>query len=143
MRTFLLGNGWATAWYLVHYVLLWPLWGFYTYFRDFKPGAGPQGGEAIVAFMIMYVLAVAGVALLNGVTLMMVAQTARWMRFLVWPLGLPTVSVAVAVCVLGISMNYTAARHGISGRMAVGIGVAVFAVAFLGANFAALAKVRG
>ena len=43
MRTFLLGNGWAIAWYLVHYVLLWPLWGFYTYFRDFKPGGGPQG----------------------------------------------------------------------------------------------------
>jgi hypothetical protein len=43
MKTFLLGDGWATAWYLVHYVLLWPLWGFYTYFRDFKPGAGPQG----------------------------------------------------------------------------------------------------
>ena len=32
---------------------------------------------------------------------------------------------------------------GISGRVAVGIGVAVFAVAFLGVNFAALAKVRG
>jgi hypothetical protein len=49
----------------------------------------------------------------------------------------------VAVCALGIIMNYAAARHDISGRVAVGIGVAVFAVAFLGANFAALAKVRG
>ena len=93
--------------------------------------------------MILYVLAVAGVALLNGVTMMMVAQTAGWMRFLVWPLGLPMVSAVVAVCMLGIIMNYAAARHGISGRVAVGIGVAVFAVAFLGVNFAALAKVRG
>jgi hypothetical protein len=93
--------------------------------------------------MIMYVLAVADVALLNGVALMVVAQTAWWMRFLIWPLGLPTVSAAVAVCVRGIIMNYAAARHGTSGRVAVGIGVAVFVVVFLGANFAVLAKVRG
>jgi hypothetical protein len=45
--------------------------------------------------------------------------------------------------VRGIIMNYAAARHGTSGRVAVGIGVAVFAVVFLGANFAVLAKVRG
>jgi hypothetical protein len=143
MKTFLLGNGWATVWYLVHYVLLWPLWGFYIYFRDFKPGAGPQGGEGIVALMILYVLAVAGVALINGVALMVVAQTAWWMRFLVWPLGLPTVSAAVVCLALFTIMDYAGARHGTSGRVVVGIGVTVFAVVFLGVNFSALAKVHG
>lgn len=96
MKTLLLGNGWVTLWYLVHYVLLWPLWGFYTYFRDFKPGSGPQGGEGIVVFMILYVCVVAGVALLNGIVMIVAARTAWWMRFLVWPLGLPTVSAAAA-----------------------------------------------
>ena len=143
MKTFLLGNGWATVWYLVHYVLLWPLWSFYTYFRDFKPDAGPQGGEAIVTLMILYVLAVAGVALINGIAVMVVVQTVWWMRFLVWPLSLPVVSAAAVGFVLFTIMGYAGARHGISGRVAVGIGMAVFAVVFLGANFSALAKVRG
>ena len=143
MRTFLLGNGWATAWYLVHYVLLWPLWGFYTYFRDFKPGAGPQGADGIVVLMILYVCVVAGVALLNGIVMIVAARTAWWMRFLVWPLGLPTVSAAAVCFALFTIMDYAGARHGTSGRVAVGIGVTVFAVVFLGTNFSALAKVRG
>jgi hypothetical protein len=143
MKTFLLGTGWATVWYLVHYVLLWPLWGFYAYFRDFKPGAGPQGGEAIVALMIVYIVAVAGVALLNGIVMIVAARTVWWMRFLVWPLGLPAVSAAAVCLALFIINDYAGARHGTSGRVAVGIGVIVFAIVFLGANFSALAKVRG
>ena len=143
MKAFLLGNGWATAWYLVHYVLLCPLWGFYTYFRDFKPGAGPQGGDAVIVLMILYVLAVTGVALLNGIVVIAAAQAAGWMRFLVWPLGLPMVSAAAGCIVLFIIMDYAGSRQGTSGRVAVGLGATVFVVAFLGANFSALAKVRG
>jgi hypothetical protein len=143
MRTFLLGNGWAIAWYLVHYVLLWPLWGFYTYFRDFKPGVGPLGADGIVVLMILYVCVVAGVALLNGIVMIVAVQTAWWMRFLVWPLGLPMVSAAAVCFALFTIMDYAGARHGTSGRVAVGIGVTAFAVVFLGTNFSALAKVRG
>jgi len=44
---------------------------------------------------------------------------------------------------LFIIMDYAGVRHGTSGRVAVGIGVTVFAVVFLGTNFSALAKVRG
>jgi len=87
------------------------------------------------------VLAVAGVALLNGIVIIVAARAAWWLRFLVWPLGLPTVSAAAGFA-LFIIMDYAGARHGTSGRVAVSIGVAVFAVIFLGANFLALAKVR-
>jgi hypothetical protein len=93
--------------------------------------------------MIAYVLAVAGVAFLNGIALMVAAQIAWWMRFLVWPLGLTAVSAGAAVCVLGIIMDCAAASHGTSGQVAVGIGLAGFAAVFLGANFSALATVRG
>ena len=40
--------------------MLLPIWGFYDYFRDFKPGAGPQGGEAMFVFMLLYAMAVVG-----------------------------------------------------------------------------------
>ncbi len=37
IKTFLFGgDGWATVWYLIHYLLLWPLGGFDAYFRDCK-----------------------------------------------------------------------------------------------------------
>ena len=143
MKTFLLGNGWVTLWHLVHYALLWPLWGFYTYFHDFKSGAGPQGGEGIAVLMILYVLAIAGVALINGIALMVVGQTVWWMRFLVWPLSLLVVSVAAGLCVLFVIMDNAGVRHGTSGRVTVGIGVTIFALVFLGLNFLALVKVRG
>ena len=48
-----------------------------------------------------------------------------------------------SLCTLFIIMDYAGVRHGTSGRVAVGIGVTVFAVVFLGTNFSALAKVRG
>jgi hypothetical protein len=34
----LLGSGWWRPWYGLHYLLLVPLWGFYAYCRDFRPG---------------------------------------------------------------------------------------------------------
>lgn len=143
VKTFLFGAGWATAWYLVHYLLLWPLWGFYTYFRDYKPGAGPQGGEAIVAFMLLYVLAITAVAAINGVVFAVVVQAVWWKRFLLWPLGLAAISACAGIFVLAIIMDFAPASNGTSGRVMVGIGVAVYVTLFLGVNFWALAKVRG
>jgi len=130
------------AWYLVHYLLLWPLWGFYSYFRDFKPGAGPQGGEAMLVYMILYVLAIAIVAAVNGIVLAVAAQTTWWKRLL-WPIGLTAISAVAAIGVLSMIMDYAPASAGTSGRVSVAVAVVIFALLFLGLNFWALAKVRG
>lgn len=34
--------------------LLWPVWAFTRYALDFVPGAGPQGGEAVMVLALMY-----------------------------------------------------------------------------------------
>jgi hypothetical protein len=142
IKSFLFGDGWATVWYLIHYLLLWPLWGFYAYFRDYKPGAGPQGGEAVVALMILYVLAITAVAAINGVIFAVAAEAVWWKRFLLWPLGLAAISACTGILVLAIMMDFAPANSGTSGRVTVSIAVAVYAALFLGANFWVLAAVR-
>jgi hypothetical protein len=143
IKTFMFGCGWATAWYLIHYLLLWPLWGFYAYFRDFKPGAGPQGGEAVVALMILYVLAIIGVAAINGVIFAVVVKAAWWKRILLWPLGLVSISACAAIVALLFIMDFAPASNGIGGRVTAIIGAAVCGALFLGANFWTLARIRG
>jgi hypothetical protein len=51
---------------LGHALVLAPLWGFYLYFRDFAPGAGPQGGEAILALMMLYAAVLLAIATWNA-----------------------------------------------------------------------------
>jgi hypothetical protein len=54
---------------LRHAVVLAPLWGFYLYFRDFVPGAGPQGGEAIFLLMVLYAAVLLAVSTWNAARL--------------------------------------------------------------------------
>jgi hypothetical protein len=50
--------------------VLAPLWGFYLYFRDFVPGAGPQGGEAIFLLMVLYAAMLLAIATWNSARLL-------------------------------------------------------------------------
>jgi hypothetical protein len=55
---------------LRHVVVLAPLWGFHLYFRDFVPGAGPQGGEAIFLLMVLYAAMLLAIATWNSARLL-------------------------------------------------------------------------
>ncbi len=138
---FLFGTGfWSAAWHLFHFLLLLPPWGFYVYFRDFVPGAGPQGGEAILAMMILYVLVLVGVAAINGLVLMIGSGGRWWQRFLLWP-GLVLLATIVAV-VLGFFTGglYFEETLNLRGRIALPVFALLTLVLFYGANFWALAK---
>lgn len=67
MLGFLFGGGWWTAWYLFMWFWLLPAAGVFYYFIDFVPGAGPQGGEAIFALMVLTLAAFLLIFLVNAV----------------------------------------------------------------------------
>lgn len=59
---------------LKHTVVLAPLVGFYQYFRDFIPGAGPQGGETIFLLMLLYAFVLLAIAVRSAVRLLWVRR---------------------------------------------------------------------
>jgi hypothetical protein len=67
MLGFLFGAGWWTAWYLFMWFWLLPAIGVFYYFIHFVPGAGPQGGEAIFALMVLTLVAFLFIFLVNAV----------------------------------------------------------------------------
>lgn len=139
---FLLGTGpWSAAWHILHFLLLLPAWGFYGYFRDFQPGAGPQGGEAVVVLLILYVLALLGVAAINGLLLMIAADGRWWQRFLLWP-GLVLLGTVLAIGLGFFAGDLFFEEHlNLGGRIAVPVSALLSLALFYGANFWALAKV--
>jgi hypothetical protein len=67
MLSFLFGGGWWTPWYLFMWFWLVPAAFVFHYFTTFVPGAGPQGGEAIFAVMMLIWIAFLFIFLFNAV----------------------------------------------------------------------------
>ena len=142
VATFLFGSGWSTLWHACHYVLLLPIWGFYAYFRDFEPGAGPQGGEAIFLFMVMFGLVVIGVSIVNAVLVMTSGEIAWWLRFVLMPLALflfPLVALF-----LGFAMADASAEphFDATGKARIAVTLPALVLAYYSLNFWALATTR-
>ncbi|MBN9504147.1 MAG: hypothetical protein BGO01_02685 [Armatimonadetes bacterium 55-13] len=124
--------GWLWGgWMLVH---LWPLKGFYRYFLGFQEGKGPQGGEAMALFGLMYFLSLYFIAWVNGSYLSKLIGT--------WP----GMGLMVGVC-LGSSLlwfkSWGALGKDKTKKTAALIGTILAAVLYFGANFWALGRIRG
>lgn len=65
------------AWALFRAIALYPIVWFYGYARDFEPGAGPQGGEAVALLGLLYFLLWLAIALVDGYR-MRRAGHSRW-----------------------------------------------------------------
>jgi fatty acid desaturase len=140
--TFLFGSGWSTLWYACHYALLLPIWGFYSYFRDFKAGAGPQGGEAIFLFLIMFGVVVVGVGIVNALLVITSSGLTWWLRYLVVPLAL--VLVPLVAMFLGVAMAdaSTEPHFDATGKARIAVTLPVLILLCYGLNFWALATTR-
>lgn len=139
---FLFGGGWWTPWYALHWLMLLPIWGFYAYFRDFKPGAGPQGGEAIMLFMFLYAMVVLGIGVVNALVVLVAGSGPWWQRFVLLPLLL--FCVPVVAFFLGFAMvdavsdpDFTEA-----GWWNIAVTLPVLVLLCYAVNFWALATVR-
>ena len=142
VATFLFGSGWSTLWYACHYALLLPIWGFYSYFRDFKPGAGPQGGEAMFLFLIMYGLVVVGIGIVNAVLVMTSSDLVWWLRFVLLPVALlvfPLVAMFLGVAMADAS---TEPHFDATGKARIAVTLPVLVLVYYGLNFWALATTR-
>ena len=63
---FLFGSGWSVTWHLFLYCWLLPFWAVASWMFDMVPGAGPQGGEAVLALLLFAVLGMTAVTLINA-----------------------------------------------------------------------------
>jgi hypothetical protein len=139
---FLFGSGWSTLWHAIHYLLLLPIWGFYAYCRDFKLGAGPQGGEAIFLFMFLYGIAVVGISVINAIVVVSKGNLVWWRRFLLWPgalLVFPGVAMFIGFAMLDAATDpdFTSA-----GKLRIAIALPMLILIYYSLNFIALAKSR-
>jgi uncharacterized membrane protein YidH (DUF202 family) len=118
---------------LGHAVVLAPLWGFYLYFRDFVPGAGPQGGEAIFLLMVLYASVLLAIATWNAARLIWVQRRRAPGRAM---LGGSAVIVATSLAVvLGVWLvqDMSLAPGGL-GRLEVTLRLSLAVALFCGAN---------
>jgi hypothetical protein len=86
----LLGHGRRRPWHL--FTLLWivPVALAIKWTLDLEPGKGPQGGEAIVLFLLVAMLGIAGCAVVNALRLYRGAPRTGaigWLRRLIVVLG--------------------------------------------------------
>lgn len=138
----LFGGGWWTPWYALHWLMLLPIWGFYTYFRDFKPGAGPQGGEAIFLFMVMYGMVIVGMSIVNLVLVMSSSDLAWWLRYILVPLALFAFPLVALFLGFAMADASTEPHFDATGKMRIAITLPILIVIFFGLNFWALATTR-
>ena len=85
---------------LRHAVVLGPLYGFYLYFREFVPGAGPQGGEAMFLLMLLYAALLLGIAIWNAAWLIRARRRRAWARALLEAASV--IAATLLAIVLGI-----------------------------------------
>lgn len=138
----LFGGGWWTPWYALHWLMLLPIWGFYTYFRDFKPGAGPQGGEAIFLFMVMYGMVIVGMSIVNLVLVMSSSDLAWWLRYILVPLALFAFPLVALFLGFAMADASTEPHFDATGKIRISITLPILIVIFFGLNFWALATTR-
>lgn len=132
----------AVVWSALHLCLLPPVWGLREYFRDFQPGAGPQGGEAIFLFMVLLALAAMVLAWADAAAVLTTPGIPGWRRFALWPVLLFLAPLLAAF--LGFAMADAAGDADLTdtGRQRIALGLAFILALFLGCCFGALADVR-
>lgn len=64
--TFLFGTGWWTLWHLALLAWLVPSGLLLAYFKGFKPGKGPQGGEVMLMLLIFVVTVLVTISLVDA-----------------------------------------------------------------------------
>ncbi|MCW8086103.1 hypothetical protein [Sabulicella glaciei] len=128
---------------LKHAVVLAPLLGFYQYFRDFIPGAGPQGGEAIFLLMLLYALVLLAIAMRSGVRLLRVRRQIGLRRALLGGIGVIGATLLVIVLGFWLVHDISLAPSGL-GATEVALRLLLAAALFYGANLwaGAVARVR-
>lgn len=120
---YLFGSGWWILWHGLLWIWLLPIafvaWWFATVFER---GAGPQGGEAIFAFLLLAFLGLAAMTGVNAFLLGAAVEGPWWLRYVALPIAAP---VAAAVIALAVAVTIDLATT----RTAAGV---LFAVADLG-----------
>lgn len=136
------GTPGAIMWSLLHLALLLPVWGLRDYFRDFRPGAGPQGGEAIFLLMVMLALAAIALAWIDAVLVLSTGGIPGWRRFALWPIALFLAPLLAAF--LGFAMADAAGEADLTdtGRQRIAAGLAFILALYYGCCFGALMDVR-
>lgn len=139
---FFFGSGWWIAWHAVLLISLVPLWAVMDWMRTMEPGKGPQGGEAIVLFLLLVVMVLIGVSLVNG---LMWAGTQPWtwvQRYVLFPFCLIVGWGFALWLIFWLANESSLAETSPTARVAMWWGlVASFAVIYLG-NLCAMAAVR-
>lgn len=133
----------AIVWSSLHLVPLPALWGLRSWFRDFQPGAGPQGGEAIFLFIVMLAMFATLVAWIDGIVVLTTGGVPGWRRFALWPVLLFVVPLFVSF--IGIAMADAASEADLTdtGRTRIALGLAFILALYYGCCFGALMDVRG
>lgn len=102
MLDFLFGRGRWVPWYLFMWFWLLPAAAVFHYFSDFVPGAGPQGGEAIFALMMVIWLGLLVAFVVNAVLLGHAAPHGWAFRWLLMPvLGFVAWGMMLLLVLLG------------------------------------------
>ncbi len=68
------------AWRIALVLMLWPVWSITRYALEFVPGAGPQGGEAVMLLALMYWLLWQGIAIGHMIAMARRGAGMRWQR---------------------------------------------------------------
>ena len=133
MLSFLFGGGWWTPWYLFMWFWLVPAAFVFHYFTYFVPGAGPQGGEAIFAVMLLIWIAFLFIFLVNAVMWGHAAQRSLTYRWVHMPaLALLAWAVMLLIVLVGADSVGKIGGEGYERQIANVVMFAVYVAAVLG-----------
>jgi hypothetical protein len=129
-------------WHMLHIAMLLPILWFVNYFQHFVPGAGPQGGEAVFALMLAYILGFGILSAVNALLLAFKAEGNLIQRVVLWPLYLVGAwSAAIGLVLIGAELGTAVESDAVERWGGVVCCVAALAV-YYGANLAALRRAR-
>ena len=139
---FLFGGGWWVPWHLLMFLWAGVFWLTGSWLFDFVPGGGPQGGEAMLAFLLLGVMGMTCLSTVNALVYG-AALSGSWLRRFV---GTP--AIAAGACVLALSPAVVLAGSGVAQaetRAGKWIAVVVYVALLAGwyaLNLVALARAR-
>ena len=108
--SFLFGSGWWILWYGMLWIWLLPIAYCASWFATvFVPGAGPQGGEAIFAFLLMSFGALTIVTAINALLLGAAVRADWWLRYLALPIAAP-VAALVSGAIVATTLDWATTR---------------------------------
>jgi hypothetical protein len=97
---FLFGSGWWVLWHGMLWIWLIPIvWCAWWFATVFVPGKGPQGGEAIFAFLLMAFGALTIVTAINAILLGAAVAGPWWLRYLALPIAAPVAALTIGAVV--------------------------------------------